>query len=103
MASGRSRAILGFGVAHFATYAVVVWFLAPMGIEVVAIVAAVVHTAFVIVSYLMMVRGSVQTVPAHSGTTSLRRGVLARDGSGRRSLSLCSRRRTHPRSVNWRS
>ena len=65
MASGRSRAILGFGVAHFATYAVVVWFLAPMGIEVVAIVAAVVHSAFVIVSYLMMVRGSVRQSLAH--------------------------------------
>lgn len=65
MASGRSRAILGFGVAHFATYAVLVWFLAPMGIEVVAIVAAVVHTAFVVVSYLMMVRGSVRQSLAH--------------------------------------
>jgi O-antigen/teichoic acid export membrane protein len=64
MASGRSRAILGFGVAHFAVYAVVVWFLAPMGIEAVAIVAAVVHTAFIFVSYVMMVRESVRrTIP----------------------------------------
>jgi lipopolysaccharide exporter len=58
MASGRSRAILGLGVAHFATYAVVVWFVAPNGIASVAIVAAVVHTAFVLVSYALMVRGS---------------------------------------------
>ena len=65
MASGRSRAILGFGVAHFATYAVVVWFVAPMGIEAVAIVAAVVHTAFVAVSYVMMVGGSLRQSLAH--------------------------------------
>ena len=65
MASGRSRAILGFGVAHFATYAVVVWFVAPLGIEAVAVVAAVVHTAFVVVSYLMMVRGSMRESLAH--------------------------------------
>ena len=64
MASGRSRAILGFGVAHFAVYAVVVWFIAPMGIEAVAIVAAAVHTAFIFVSYVMMVRASVkETIP----------------------------------------
>jgi O-antigen/teichoic acid export membrane protein len=64
MASGRSRAILGFGLAHFAVYAVVVWFVAPMGIEAVAIVAAVVHTAFIFVSYVMMVREPVrQTIP----------------------------------------
>lgn len=59
MAAGRSRAILGFGVAHFAAYALVVWFVAPMGIAAVAIVAAVIHTAFVLVSYVMMLRRSV--------------------------------------------
>ncbi len=58
MASGRSRAILLLGGAHFATYAVVVWFVAPSGITDVAIVAAVVHTAFVFVSYALMVNGS---------------------------------------------
>lgn len=65
MASGRARAILGFGVGHFATYAIAVWFLAPFGIEVVAIVAAAVHTAFVLVSYVMMVRGSLRQSLAH--------------------------------------
>ncbi len=58
MASGRSRAMLGFGVAHFLTYGLVVWFIAPMGIEAVAIGAAVVHTAFVFVSYVLMMGGS---------------------------------------------
>jgi lipopolysaccharide exporter len=65
MASGRSRAILAFGVAHFAVYAAVVWFVAPMGIEWVAIVAAVVHTAFLFVSYWMMLQGSVRESLPH--------------------------------------
>jgi O-antigen/teichoic acid export membrane protein len=65
MASGRSRAILGLGVAHFATYAVVVWFVAPDGIAAVAIVAAVVHTMFVFVSYVLMVNGSARRSLPH--------------------------------------
>lgn len=53
-AAGRSRAMLGFGVAHFLVYAVVVWVVAPLGINAVAIGAAVVHSAFVLVSYVVM-------------------------------------------------
>lgn len=53
-AAGRSRAMLGFGVAHFVAYAAAVWFVAPLGISAVAIAAAVVHTAFLIVSYVLM-------------------------------------------------
>ena len=65
MASGRSRAMLGFGVAHFAAYAVVVWFVAPFGIEWVAVVAAGVHTVFLFVSYAMMLQGSLRESPPH--------------------------------------
>jgi lipopolysaccharide exporter len=65
MASGRSRAMLGFGVAHFAVYAVVVWFVAPLGIEWVAVVAACVHTAFLFVSYALMLQGSLRESPPH--------------------------------------
>jgi lipopolysaccharide exporter len=57
-AGGRSRAMLGFGVGHFAIYAVAVWFVAPHGIADVAIAAAVVHTAFLLVSYVIMLWGS---------------------------------------------
>ena len=53
-ASGRSKAMLGFGVGHFAVYALAVWFVAPQGIAAVAIVAAVVHTIFLLVSYAVM-------------------------------------------------
>jgi O-antigen/teichoic acid export membrane protein len=58
MASGRSRAMLGFGVGHFLAYATVVWFVSPYGISAVAIGAAVVHTAFLFVSYTVMLWGS---------------------------------------------
>ncbi len=53
-AGGRSRAMLGFGVAHFVAYATAVWFVSPLGISAVAIAAAVVHTAFLVVSYVVM-------------------------------------------------
>jgi lipopolysaccharide exporter len=57
-AAGRSRAMLGFGIAHFAVYAVVVWFIASFGLSAVAIGAAVVHTVFLFVSYPLMLSGT---------------------------------------------
>jgi O-antigen/teichoic acid export membrane protein len=57
-AAGRSRAMLGFGIAHFAVYAIVVWFIASYGLSAVAIGAAVVHTAFLFVSYAVMLSRS---------------------------------------------
>jgi len=57
-ARGRSRAMLGFGVAHFVVYAVAVWFVARGGIVAVAVAAAVVHTAFLLVGYVVMLWGS---------------------------------------------
>jgi lipopolysaccharide exporter len=63
-AAGRSRAMLGFGVAHFVVYAAAVWIVAPMGIAAVAVAAAVVHTGFLVVSYSVML--------ARSGERALR-------------------------------
>jgi lipopolysaccharide exporter len=57
-AQGRSRAMLGFGIAHFVVYAAAVWIVAPTGIAGVAIAAAVVHTGFLLVSYSVMLAGS---------------------------------------------
>jgi len=68
MSSGRSRAMLGFGLGHFLVYGITVWFVAPNGIEAVAISAAVVHTVFVFVSYALMVRGSVAASLRHVWT-----------------------------------
>jgi PST family polysaccharide transporter len=56
MAAGRSRAVLGFGWAHFAAYATAVFFTAPFGLTAVAGAAAAVHSAFVVVAYALMLR-----------------------------------------------
>ena len=58
MASGRSRAVLGFGWAHFVIYAIAVFFTAPLGLTAVAGAAAGVHTAFVFVAYGLMHRSA---------------------------------------------
>jgi PST family polysaccharide transporter len=60
MAAGRSRALLGYGVAHFAVYALVVFVVSPLGLPAVAVGAAIVHTAFLVVAYVLMLHGSAQ-------------------------------------------
>jgi O-antigen/teichoic acid export membrane protein len=56
MAAGRSRALLGYGIAHFAVYASVVFAVASHGLAAVAIGAAVVHTIFLVVAYQLLLR-----------------------------------------------
>jgi lipopolysaccharide exporter len=58
MASGRPTALLGYGCAHFATYAFAVFVTSPLGLTAVALSAAVVHTTFLVVAYALMLRGS---------------------------------------------
>ena len=58
MASGRPRALLGYGVAHFAAYAAAVFVVAPLGLAAVAVAAAVVHALFLYVAYALMLRDS---------------------------------------------
>jgi O-antigen/teichoic acid export membrane protein len=58
MAMGRARALLGYGLAHFAVYGVTAFFVVPLGITAVAVDAAVVHTLFLIVAYVLMLRGT---------------------------------------------
>ena len=57
MATGRSRALLGFGVAHFVVYIAVVLFASNWGVTGVAIAASGVHLAFVVVAYQMLLHG----------------------------------------------
>lgn len=59
MAAGRARAMLGFGWGHFGAYALAVFVVSPLGLTAVAIAAAAVHGLFVVVAYLLMLRGSV--------------------------------------------
>jgi lipopolysaccharide exporter len=58
MATGRARAVLGYGTAHFIVYGLTVLLVVRLGIVAVAIDAAVVHTFFLIVAYVLMLRGS---------------------------------------------
>ena len=57
MATGRSRALLGFGVAHFVVYIAIVLFASNWGVTGVAIAASGVHLAFVVVAYEMLLHG----------------------------------------------
>ncbi len=58
MATGRARALLGYGIAHFLVYGLTVLVVVHYGIVAVAIDAAVVHTLFLVVAYVMMLSGS---------------------------------------------
>jgi lipopolysaccharide exporter len=58
MATGRARALLGYGVGHFLAYGLAVLLVVPLGIVAVAIAAAVVHTLFLGVAYALMLHGS---------------------------------------------
>jgi lipopolysaccharide exporter len=58
MATGRARALLGYGMAHFVVYGLTVLLVVRLGIVAVAIDAAVVHTLFLVVAYGLMLRDS---------------------------------------------
>jgi O-antigen/teichoic acid export membrane protein len=58
MATGRARALLGYGVAHFLAYGVTAFFVVPLGINALAVDAAIVHTLFLVVAYSLMLSGS---------------------------------------------
>jgi O-antigen/teichoic acid export membrane protein len=55
--AGRTRALLGYGVAHFVAYAGAVLAVAHLGIEAVAIAGSAVHGLFLIVAYAVLLRG----------------------------------------------
>lgn len=57
MATGRPRALLGYGIGHFVVYVGSVVVVSPLGITAVALDAAVVHGLFLIVAYAVLLRG----------------------------------------------
>lgn len=57
-ASGRPRALMAYGWAHFAAYATAVTLVVPLGLAAVAAAAAVVHTVFLVIAYLLLFNGS---------------------------------------------
>jgi PST family polysaccharide transporter len=61
MAAGRARTLLGYGVAHFVVYIGAVLALVQLGLPAVAIGGAVVHTVFLGVAYIVLLRGQVRS------------------------------------------
>ena len=57
MAEGRTRALLGYGVAHFVVYAGAVLVASTRGVAAVAVAAVLVHGVFLVVAYQLMLRG----------------------------------------------
>jgi O-antigen/teichoic acid export membrane protein len=57
MAAGRTRALLGYGWAHFAVYAGTIVVVAPLGLAAVSIAAVSVHVVFLVVAYVMLLHG----------------------------------------------
>ena len=57
MAQGRTRALLGYGVAHFVVYVSAVVFAAGWGLTGVSIAAVVVHGVFLVIAYLVLLWG----------------------------------------------
>jgi lipopolysaccharide exporter len=60
MAKGRAHALLGFGMGHFIVYGLTVLLVVRFGIVAVAIDAAVVHTLFLIVAYVLILGDSTE-------------------------------------------
>jgi lipopolysaccharide exporter len=60
MARGRTRALLGFGMAHFLVYGLAVFLVVPLGIAAVAVAAAIVHTLFLLVAYTLLLSDSLE-------------------------------------------
>lgn len=59
MAVGNTRALLGYGVAHFVVYVGAVLAVAHLGLPAVAVAGAVVHTVFLGVAYIVLLRDRV--------------------------------------------
>jgi lipopolysaccharide exporter len=57
MASGRARAMLGYGVAHFTVYVAAVLVASNRGLTAVCIAAVSVHLVFVVVAYQVLLHG----------------------------------------------
>jgi O-antigen/teichoic acid export membrane protein len=60
MAVGRTKALLGYGVAHFIVYVGAVAFLVHLGLPAVAIGGAVIHSVFLGVAYILMLGDDVE-------------------------------------------
>jgi O-antigen/teichoic acid export membrane protein len=58
MATGRARALLGYGIAHFLAYVTVVLFASRWGVTGVCVAAVSVHLVFTVIAYRLLVSRS---------------------------------------------
>ena len=75
LATGRARAVMWWGWGHFLIYGAAVFAVAPLGLPAVALAAAVVHTTFLIISYLQLHRGCLRGAFETLGKDVLPAGV----------------------------
>jgi O-antigen/teichoic acid export membrane protein len=81
MATGRGRALLGYGTAHFTVYGVTAFLVVRLGIVAVAVDAAIVHTLFLVIAYMLMLRGSTER-PLHRLWSDITPAVVSCIGLG---------------------
>ena len=60
LATGRVRAVMLWGWGHFLAYGGAVFVVARLGLPAVAAAAAVVHTTFLLIAYLLLLRGRIR-------------------------------------------
>jgi len=60
LAEGRARAVMAWGWGHFLGYGALVFAMAHLGLTAIAIAAAVVHSTFLLISYVQLRRGSLR-------------------------------------------
>ena len=60
LATGRARAVMWWGWGHFLAYGAAVFVVAPLGLTAIAVAAAVVHTTFLVISYIQLHHGSLR-------------------------------------------
>jgi O-antigen/teichoic acid export membrane protein len=76
MAEGRAKALLGFGVGHFVVYVGAVAIVASNGLAAVAAAASIVHGAFLLVAYQLMLGGRI-TASLHNLYHDVRSATLS--------------------------
>jgi PST family polysaccharide transporter len=60
LATGRARAVMWWGWGHFIVYGGAVFAVSSLGLTAIALAAAVVHTTFLIISYIQLHHGSLR-------------------------------------------
>ena len=83
LGTGRARAVMWWGWGHFLVYGAAVFAVAHLGLPAVACAAVVVHTTFLIISYLQLHHGYLRRALTTLAKDVLPAGSLLRRARGR--------------------